>query len=39
MSRPLKRSFARAVLTDEHFWLPVAILILGFTLLIFVARA
>jgi len=31
------RSLLTAVLTDSHFWIPVAVLIFGMTLLVFLA--
>jgi hypothetical protein len=34
-----KRSLARSILTDPHFWLPAAVLALGVGLLLFIARA
>jgi hypothetical protein len=34
-----RRSLAQRILTDPHFWLPAAVLVLGAGLLFFIARA
>lgn len=33
MMEPSRRSVARAITTDVHFWVPVAVLMLGVVLL------
>jgi hypothetical protein len=33
MMEPSRRSLARAIATDVHFWLPVAVLMFGIVLL------
>jgi len=33
---PLRRSTAKAILTDGHFWIPLSVLVLGVLLLIYV---
>jgi hypothetical protein len=36
---PSKHSLPRTIVTDFHFWLPVAVLLFGIGLLFFVARS
>lgn len=38
MKAPFKPSLAKAIFTDEQFWVPVVILALGIIFLVFVAK-